>query len=732
MQVAVIREQLVALTGNELSVAVTVAAWILFVAAGSLAFRRLVRESGAATLGLFIIAGLAAPFQVVSVRLVHAWVSTFGEVAGPGTMVVLAACGAFPSAAALGALFVALVDEARLAHLARPAAFVYGLEGLGSAIGGLLLGAYLLEAVNPITIAALAGMLGAAAAFGLSLKRPGGRRHLRAGLIAAAALVLGLVAAAGRTVDKATRQVQWQPLRVERTVESRYGNLVVAARDGIHDFFETGALAFTIPDPLYAEEAAHIPLLHHPEPHRVLVVGGAGTGIVGEIAKHRSVTTIDCVEIDPILISTAKHFAPPGWIEGTATTAVSLIYDDARHYVAATRNMYDAVIINVGTPNSLQTNRYYTVEFFRSAERILDRNGLLAVKFAAEGAAVGPRVAALVGTIANACRVAFPMVTILPGDYVHVLASPGLDLRSETRRAAERLARRGIEAAFVNQFVLHSRLSPSKIAQIDSVVAAHQSARTNSDLEPVALSVAMSIWEKQLSGRSVISSFASRLTVMSAILAMTAIGLGVALVSARSHANGRALFPDLLALYSMGLVTMATQILTILALQIACGNIYTKIAALVASFMAGMGLASAWVALKGRRPNESRLRFPPSVAALSLPPLLAVVSLRLLTTGPTRAPGGAADLAFLAIAFLTGLLGGTTYASVSTQMLRRGLAASAVGSLSYWADLVGATVAGMATGLVVIPALGIAGCAYTVAGFNLVAAAVVVICRKTS
>lgn len=724
-----IREQLIALTGNELSIAVTIAAWILAVAAGSLLLPRFFPQGPFPVLGLLIIAGLAAPFQVVLVRALHAWLSPFGEIAGPGMMIVLAASGVLPSAAALGALFVALAGLARDAGLQRPAAFVYGLEGLGSAVAGVILGFWLLEEANPVGIAAIAGMPAVTGALYLAARSSGGKRQPRLVASAVAIAVLAASATGSRNVDRVTRQAQWEPLKVEATVESKYGNLVVASRDGTYDFFETGALAFTIPDRLYAEEAAHIPLLHHPEPRQVLVVGGAGAGVIGEILKHRSVRNIDYVDIDPVMISAAKDYAPPGWMEGTPTASVRFIFGDAREYIASTRNMYDVLILNVARPTSLQANRYYTAEFFRTAQRIIDRNGLVAVKIAGEGVYVGPQLAALIGTVVDACRAAFPMVTVLPGDYVHILASPGLDLRAQTELVLERLKRRGIEAAFVNQFVLWDRLSPLKIAEIDSVVAAYASHEVNSDLNPVSFSLAMSIWERELSGGRVISDLASRLTETRAILAMLVVGLAVAVATAGLRPPRRGLVPALVTLYSMGLVTMATQVLTILALQVASGCIYTRIAAVVASFMAGMGLASLYVAVKGPALIRGGM-VAPFQAALAVPPVLALAALRALSGAPGGMPAEVGDLVFSGISFLTGALGGLTFASVSAQIVHSGVSARDGASLSYWMDLAGATVAGLATGLVLIPGLGMAGCAWSVAVLSLLVAAALAIVRR--
>ena len=47
----------------------------------------------------------------------------------------------------------------------------------------------------------------------------------------------------------------------------------------------------------YHEMLAHVPLLTHPNPQKVLVVGGGDGGTVREVLKHPSVTKVTLVEI---------------------------------------------------------------------------------------------------------------------------------------------------------------------------------------------------------------------------------------------------------------------------------------------------------------------------------------------------------------------------------------------------------------------------------------------------
>ena len=49
---------------------------------------------------------------------------------------------------------------------------------------------------------------------------------------------------------------------------------------------------------IYHEMIVHIPMLTHPNPENILVIGGGDGGTVREILKHPSVKHVDMVEID--------------------------------------------------------------------------------------------------------------------------------------------------------------------------------------------------------------------------------------------------------------------------------------------------------------------------------------------------------------------------------------------------------------------------------------------------
>jgi spermidine synthase len=53
----------------------------------------------------------------------------------------------------------------------------------------------------------------------------------------------------------------------------------------------------------YQEMIAHIPLASHPNPKKVLVIGGGDGGVVREVLKHDTVEQVVLCDIDEVKLS---------------------------------------------------------------------------------------------------------------------------------------------------------------------------------------------------------------------------------------------------------------------------------------------------------------------------------------------------------------------------------------------------------------------------------------------
>ena len=100
-------------------------------------------------------------------------------------------------------------------------------------------------------------------------------------------------------------------------------------------FFANNLWQFTYPDPLTAEHQVQLGLLEHPQPRRVLLLGGGVAGLGAEILKTRTVTHLTYVELDPYLVRLAQGLLP-AVADLSRDPRVHLIYQDARRFLETT------------------------------------------------------------------------------------------------------------------------------------------------------------------------------------------------------------------------------------------------------------------------------------------------------------------------------------------------------------------------------------------------------------
>ena len=100
---------------------------------------------------------------------------------------------------------------------------------------------------------------------------------------------------------------------------------------------------------VYHEMIAHVPLLVHPNPKRVLIIGGGDGGVVREVAKHKTVEEIHLCEIDKVVVDMCKkHF--PKVSSALSDKRVKIFYEDGSKFIKEKKNYYDVIIVDSSDP----------------------------------------------------------------------------------------------------------------------------------------------------------------------------------------------------------------------------------------------------------------------------------------------------------------------------------------------------------------------------------------------
>lgn len=178
----------------------------------------------------------------------------------------------------------------------------------------------------------------------------------------------------------------------------------------------------------YHEMLAQVPLLAHPDPRQVLIIGGGDGGLLSQVLKHPGVARVDLCEIDEQVIAASRRYFPEVAAGFTDPRAKVHIGDGAA-FIQAVREPYDVVLVDASDPEGPAVPLFGR-EFYAAIARALAPGGLVAGQ--SESLHLYPE---LVRALLGHARQLFPRAwyytaqvpTYLSGIIGFVLASRGPD-----------------------------------------------------------------------------------------------------------------------------------------------------------------------------------------------------------------------------------------------------------------------------------------------------------------
>jgi spermidine synthase len=119
--------------------------------------------------------------------------------------------------------------------------------------------------------------------------------------------------------------------------------------------------------------AAHLPMLLHPHPRRVMVVGVGAGQTPGRFLLY-GIEKLDCVDIEPAVFDLIRSHFDTAWM---ADPRVTLIRADGRNVLTHTRERYDVISLEIGQIFRPGVGAFYTRDFYRRARARLLPGGLV-------------------------------------------------------------------------------------------------------------------------------------------------------------------------------------------------------------------------------------------------------------------------------------------------------------------------------------------------------------------
>lgn len=724
-QIILLRELLVIYYGNEISLGVILANWLIWVAFGSGVLGRFLasRNRPGRTLAILqLAAAISLPLTIISSRMVLSISGAVaGEILSPGTMFISSLLILSVFCSISGAMFAVgsrLYSRAAKTTAAAGTSSVYLLEALGAGIGGLLASLVMIRSFSGLEIAFLVCMVNFTSAFALIARRFLVRPYFW--ICISAIGFLGLRYAVPE-LDCRSLQMLWGDLEIIETKNSPYGNLTVIENEGSRTLYTNSLVAFASPDPEGAEESVHYALLQHQAPRQLLLIGGGVNGSLQEALKHKSLQRIDYVELDSGVIDVARRYFADNYSPLKSGSQVRLHETDGRLFLRFTSSTYDVIIVNLPDPKTAQLNRFYTKDFFEAARQRLNPGGLVSFQVTGGENYISNELAAFLACLHRTLQEVFREVKVFPGRRTHFFGSTRAGvLSADAEVLIDRLKSRSIQTQFVREYYLPFRLMPDRLQDLEQQLEAQNDTRINTDFSPIAYYFDMLFWSTRFHrGYLRLMTWIDRSSftaVLSCILAASVLVAMCQLYWKKST--------PLAACYSvwaMGFTLLALEILLLLGFQAIYGYVYHRLSLIVAFFMVGLTVGS-WGAIRffcpARRGLQLTLLFwlqmTAAVSSIFVCALLAVFAgiehnsvLLFVST-----------VVFPCLAFLTGLMGGFQFPLVSTLYFSGKKNGQGNRGLIYGLDILGACSASLLLSIVFFPLYGLFPSSLIIAAIN--------------
>jgi spermidine synthase len=761
-QVILIRELLVTFYGNELSIGIILANWLILEAVGSFFLGRIGNKSNrninikVYVLLQFAIAVLL-PLVVYGARVVKNMLGIPpGEMVGLFPIFYASLLLLAPLSLAGGAQFtIGCRIYSDLTKEASPSiARVYIYEAIGAMVGGLLLTFLIIPYFHSIEVAFAVSGLNLISAillivlwekfsftlvkvehqFWMNIRRSFLRRgmwFLFTSIILLASTSYLLFSPKADEIDRLSIETHWRGYELQYYKNSNYGNIAITKSGGEFTFYSDGIPIATSPNPdeSFIEELAHFPMLLHYSPDKVLIVGGGVGGLINEVVKH-PVEKVDYTELDPLIIEAVQRFATPltNFELGNPKVAINNI--DGRLFISRSQEQYDVIIINLPSPSNLQLNRFYTKEFFKIADARLSSDGILVITCPGSLSYLSEELANLNACIYQTMLDIFPYVRVIPGELNLFLASPSVEIsNAEPALLVQRFQERALKTKLLSDFHIQYKLDMAKENWfLDSIDQATE-IRINRDFAPSGLLYDISLWSALVS-----EFFGNALKLVGKVnLWVFLIPLAIFVVA---HLALRRRIPKLetssigIAIVATGFTGMAFNMVLILAFQSLFGYVYQIIALIIAAFMLGLAIGNTIISRLMNRVSNNKLLFiklESMILAYSI--LVPVVLIIFHANLGQPAISILVQVVILILSVIPGILVGAEFPLANKIYLRDAEPVGRVGGMLYACDLVGAWVGALLVGIWLIPVLGIISTCILIACLKLASLALVAISR---
>jgi spermidine synthase len=126
----------------------------------------------------------------------------------------------------------------------------------------------------------------------------------------------------------------------------------------------------------YHENLIHPALTAHPDPRKVLIIGGGDGGSTEEALKHPSVEQVTLVELDAKVVEIAREHFRQVHRGALDSPRLRLLIEDGLKFIATTEEKFDLIALDLPDPIG-PASTLYEEAFFAECKRKLAQGGVL-------------------------------------------------------------------------------------------------------------------------------------------------------------------------------------------------------------------------------------------------------------------------------------------------------------------------------------------------------------------
>jgi len=172
----------------------------------------------------------------------------------------------------------------------------------------------------------------------------------------------------------------------EATTKFQHAQIVDTATFGIALVLDGKIQSGQKDEFIYHESLVHPAMIAHPAPESVFIAGGGEGATLRDVLMHKTVKKAIMVDIDKEVVDLCRKYLPTFHQGAFDDKRAEVRYEDARKYIANTRQKFDVAVIDLADPVEAGPAQFlYTKEFYTLVKNKLKPGGIMVVQSGQSG-----------------------------------------------------------------------------------------------------------------------------------------------------------------------------------------------------------------------------------------------------------------------------------------------------------------------------------------------------------